>query len=75
MNIKTVKRQVKDISCLIVAYDVSKNKHDYYTQFDIGSDTTEVTGITSSQTDKVQEHFGEIQALADKHKLLLLRSA
>ena len=68
MNIKTVKRQVKDISCLIVAYDVSKNKHDYYTQFDIGSDTTEVTGITSSQTDKVQEHFGEIQALADKHK-------
>ena len=27
MNIKTVNRQVKDISCLIVAYDVSKNKH------------------------------------------------
>ena len=48
MQIKTLQPEIKSLNYLIVAYDISKQKHNFYTHFTIGSESMESEGVIKS---------------------------
>lgn len=64
MEIKTVTEEVKSLNYLIVAYDISKHKHNYYTSFYSGLEKRESEGVILNKTNALQKHFEELHALA-----------
>lgn len=64
MEIKTVTEEIKSLNYLIVAYDISKHKHNYFTSFYSGLEKRESEGVILNKTNALQMHFNELQVLA-----------
>ena len=48
-----------------MAYDVSKNKHNYYTSFSVGRENKESEGEMPNKTKSIIKHFTDVRDLAD----------
>ena len=67
MQIKTLKPEIKSLNYLIVAYDISKYKHNFYTHFTIGSESMESEGEIKSPVKTVISHFENLEKLKETY--------
>lgn len=67
------KSEGKQIPTLIVSYDVSKHKNDYYSEFLSKDDTYEIDGIVQNKTEKLDKHLDEIEAIKVKYGFLQVK--
>lgn len=73
MEIKTIKQQVKELSCLTVAYDVSKNKHNYMTGFTKGENKFISEGEIENRTNDITTHLTTVNNIAKEHGFHFVR--
>jgi transposase len=65
MKITIVKEEVKSLNYLIVAYDVSKAKLNYFSKFkNQTGDICEIEGEVINRVKRLQDHFSELRSIA-----------
>ena len=67
MHIKTLQPEIKSLNYLIVAYDISKYKHNFYTHFTIDSESMESEGEIKSPMKSVISHFEDLVKLKETY--------
>ena len=67
MQIKTLQPEIKSLNYLIVAYDISKYKHNFYTHFTIDSESMESEGEIKSPMKSVISHFEDLVKLKETY--------
>ncbi len=67
MKVKTTTVKSKSVRKLIVGYDISKFKHNYYSSFSDNNLCNEIEGVVLSSRKELNCHFLELRKLAAKH--------
>lgn len=67
------KSEGKQLPTLIVSYDVSKFKNDYYSEFESKNDIYEIDGIVKNKTDELDKHLDDIEKIKVKHGFLQVK--
>ena len=73
MNLITYSENIKAMRCLIIAYDVAKYKHNYFTSFKNGNERLESEGVINSSTTAIKKHLAEIREIAEQHNFNMIR--
>lgn len=69
MKVTIVEEKVKSLNYLIVAYDVSKGKLNYFSKFyNPKGETCELEGIVSNRIKHLERHFSELKTVAENNK-------
>ena len=67
MKVTTIQADTQPSNNMIVAYDISKHKHNFFISFEHGTLNKECEGEISSKSRSVATHFAEIQILAKEY--------
>ena len=67
MHIKTLKPDIKSLNYLIVAYDISKHKHNFFTHFNVGSASMKSEGEVKSSMKEVTAHFERLEEIKETY--------
>jgi len=68
MKVTVVKEKVKSLNYLIVAYDVAKNKINYFSKFkNPKGDICQIEGIIVNRVKHLEQHFAQLRTIADEN--------
>ena len=67
MKISSTKSEIKPVSQLISAYDVSKFKNNYYSNFESAGHNHTLESIVDNDPVSLREHFSSLKQVANEH--------